>query len=680
MSNVSQYTAPSRLESEDHRLGWLKEAEEDGDNYLKSQRSWRDIDAAVDVLSGHISEKIPKGQSQVTLNMVARDIKEMIATLSNMRPIWSYKSDNQDFSGMTEILNKMLFSWYLQTYADRSVREALQWAAAGCGYLGPVWRKDFWCTGRGDIKLKAYGPTAVKPYQIGSDHDLQQAYLVTIVDEVPFAKAMAMYPTQIEKIVTTRSTPTWMRKGIRRVSKFLSPVLQRYGPDSNKKSDISEFPTIDIRRSYILDLSYNDSGKNVTMGTPGTKWEYDVPSYGSEIPTGDVDAQNRPLTVKASLDDSLLYPLRRLCVWTDYGMLYDDSATDWHAKVPIVAFRLDDWPWDYLGGSLVHTGNSVQESNLRLMRSIDDSANARLDPAIQYDESTISQALMDRLKLRVPGQRIKANLQLGEGVKPVLPAAYYDVPQWITSYIDGNWEKLHYVLGTRDVAGLAKAKMMSGDSLEKAVELAGPIVTDMSRNMERSMRDLGEMWKGMALQYYDVQRRVQILGKDGVTEEDFDFDPETMIPSHLPDEFARIKQNRMSKDAPSRATIVKRAKAYVNACYFHITPNSLHQITQITRKLLMLQLWKAGFPVDPWSVADALDLDNFGTPDKVAALLEAAGKTPTDKIGRWIMWKELMAKLAPQQGQPGRKPTGQTPPAVQQKDNGTRSTVRESPR
>lgn len=680
MAHVSQYIAPSRLESEDHRLGWLKEAEEDGDNYLKSQRSWRDIDAAIDVLSGHASEKIPKGQSQVSLNMVGRDVDEIVATLSNMRPIWSYKTDNQDFSGPTEILNKLLMSWYLQTFADRSVRDALQWASVSCGYLGPVWRKDFWCAGRGDIALKSYGPMAVKPYQIGSDHDLQQAYVVTIVDEVPFAKAVAMYPTQIDKIIPTRSTPTWMRKGIRRVSKFLSPVLQRFGPDSNKKSDISEFPTIDIRRSYILDVTYNDSGKTVQMGEPGTKWAYDVPSYGSQIPTGDFDEQNRPLTVQAGLDDCLLYPLRRLVVWTDYGLLYDNSATDWHGKVPIVPFRLIQHVWDYLGGSLVHKGQPVQESNNRLMRGIDDSANARLDPALQYDENTISQALMDRLKLRVPGQRIKANLQMGEGVKPILPPAYYDVPAWITQYVDANWEKLHYVLGTRDVAGLAKAKMMSGDSLEKAVELAGPIVTDMSRNMERSMRDLGEMWKAMAMQYYDVRRRVQVLGKDGITEEDFDYDPENMIPSHLPDEFARLKQNRMSKDAPSRANIVQRAKAYVNACYFHITPNSLHQITQITRKLLMLQLWKAGFPVDPWSVADALDLDNFGTPDKVAQLLGAAGRAPTDKIGRWIMWKELMAKLAPQQGQAGRKPSGQTPPAIQEKDGGARSTVRESPR
>jgi hypothetical protein len=680
MAYVSQYIAPSRLESEDHRLGWLKETEEDGDNYLKSQRSWRDIDSAIDIISGHISEKIPRGQSQVSLNMVGRDVQEIIATLSNMRPIWSYKTDNQDFSGLTEILNKLLMSWYLQTFADRSVRDALQWAATGCGYLGPVWRKDYWCAGRGDIALKPYGPTSVKPYQIGSDHDLQQAYVVTIVDEVPYAKAMAMYPTQIEKIVPSRTTPTWMRKGIRRVQKFLSPVLQRFGPGESKKSDISEFPTIDIRRSYILDATYNDSGKTVKMGEVGTKWEYEVPTYGSDIPTGDSDEQNRPLTVKAGLDDCLLYPLRRLVVWTEFGILYDNSATDWHGKVPIVPFRLKDFVWDYLGGSLVHDGEPIQNSNIRLMRGIDDSANARLDPALQYDENTISQSLMDRLKLRVPGQRIKANLQMGDGVKPVLPPTYYDVPAWITQYIDGNWEKLHYVLGTRDVAGLAKAKMMSGDSLEKAVELAGPIVTDMSRNMERSMRDLGEMWKAMAMQYYDVRRRVQVLGKDGITEEDFDYDPSSMIPSHLPDEFARIKQGRMSKEATSRANIVQRAKAYVNACYFHITPNSLHQITQITRKLLMLQLWKAGFPIDPWSVADALDLDNFGTPDKVAQLLGAAGKTPTDKIGRWIMWKELMAKLAPQQGQAGRKPSGQNPPAIQEKDGGARSTVRESPR
>ena len=97
--------------------------------------------------------------------------------------------------------------------------------------------------------------------------------------------------------------------------------------------------------------------------------------------------------------------------------------------------------------------------------------------------------------------------------------------------------------------------------------------------------------------------------------------------------------------------------------------------------MLMLQLWAKGFPIDPWSVAEAMDIDNYGAPSQLKTILGLEGQTvPDDKFGRWLLFKELLSKLAPQQGQPGRKGSGQTPPSHQSKDGGTRSTIRESPR
>src|SRR5262249_13071844 len=156
--------------------------------------------------------------------------------------------------------------------------------------------------------------------------------------------------------------------------------------------------------------------------------------------------------------------------------------------------------------------------------------------------NTISESLMERFKPRTPGQRIKANMQMGEGIKPILPAQYYDVPQWVGDFVQKLYDGIHYVLGTRDMQAIAKARQVpAGDSLEKLMELAGPIVTDMARNMEKSMREVGEQWKGLAMQFYSVKRRIQILGKSGMTEEDYDFDPGNMIPSHLPDELEEIR-------------------------------------------------------------------------------------------------------------------------------------------
>jgi len=679
INDYSQYIVPHRSAKDDAKVGWLKETVQDAEVYLKSQRNYRDIDKSIDILSGHGNDRLPKGMSTVHLNMVGRDFKEAVAVLANMRPMWGYKTDNSEFRDLATILDKMLLSWYLNTFADRSIRQAIQYAmGATKGWICPQWKSDFWVTGRGDIKLNVKGPRDVLPFQIGSDHDIQAAYAVTIRDEVPFAKAIATYPTKLDILSPTRSTPTWMRKGIRRVQKFLSPVLNQFGPGRGGDNDEALFPTIDIYRTYVMDLTYNDGSEPITMGIDGTSWSYTVPPKDSDIATGEY-VNGQQLYRKATLEDSLIYPLRRLIIWTENGTLYDDTATDWHGKVPAIPFDMNDLPWDFLNRSLPSEGASVQESNTNLMRAIDDSANCRLDPAMAYDENMMSEALMQRLNLRKPGQRLKVNMQMGDGAKPLLPPGYYDVPSWITQYVDGMWEKMHYVMGTRDIAGLAKSKILSGDTLEKAVELAGPIITDMSRGMERSMRELGEMWKALAMQYYNLPRRVQILGQDGVTETDFDYDPGSMIPSHLPDEFALIKKGAMSKNTPSRANIVQRAKAHINSVYFHVTPNSLHQITQLTRKMLYLQLWKGQFPIDPITMAEVLDIPNFGDAALLAKAIDSE-HTPKDVLGRWIAWRELLSKLQPQQGQPGRKGSGQQAGQIRQKDGGTRSTVAESAR
>src|SRR6266478_3484821 len=265
-STDNKYLAPAFDSKEDEKLGWLKEAVEEGESYLKSQRSWRDIDKSIDILSGFGMDNVPKGMSRIHINMVKRDMREAAATLANMRPLWGYKTDNNEYQQLTMILNKMLMAWYLGTFADRSIRDALLWAGGpGTGWVSPHWEKDYWVRGRGDIVLGTFGPRDLLPVQIGKDHDIQKAYAVTIHDEVPFARACAQHPTQIDKLVPDRSTPTWMRKGIRRVQKYLSPALQRFGPGQGKDSEESEFPTVDIYRTYILDTSYNDTGKDILM-------------------------------------------------------------------------------------------------------------------------------------------------------------------------------------------------------------------------------------------------------------------------------------------------------------------------------------------------------------------------------------------------------------------------------
>ena len=116
-------------------------------------------------------------------------------------------------------------------------------------------------------------------------------------------------------------------------------------------------------------------------------------------------------------------------------------------------------------------------------------------------------------------------------------------------------------------------------------------------------------------------------------------------------------------------------------------------MTQTAQKLMMLQLWRGGFPIAPDTVAKALDLPNFGTIDG------------NSEIERWTNWKkheiEIMSQVqqlggslqgaaqqagtqppppGPGKAAPGRPPTGRKPPAAITKSgpNGPRPVISES--
>lgn len=198
------------------------------------------------------------------------------------------------------------------------------------------------------------------------------------------------------------------------------------------------------------------------------------------------------------------------------------------------------------------------------------------------------------------------------------------------------------------------------------------------------MRDLGEMMKFLILQYYDSARVMRIVGEDGITPETFDYDPTSLIPSHMPGE---------NPDAASIFGKIERARKFAETLTFFITPNSLHAITQMSRQLLYLQLYRAQFPIDSRTVAEALDVPNYGNKPAGNTVHERWLTEQEEKLeyaSRLAQLKNSLPGLQPPPspmgpggpgGPPkpeGRPPSGQAAPQLKTKDSGTRSTITES--
>jgi hypothetical protein len=629
------------------------------------------MDRALDVIAGIGANEARQARtlSGVRVNRAKRNVRELVATLSNIRPMWGYKNDNHDYDKQAIILNKMVNAWWHNTFADRAIRKALQYAfVMGSGFISPIWVRDYWQPGRGDIHLNVYGPRDVFFVQLPQDHNFQKAYAVVIRVRTPIHLAHAMWPDKADLLKPSYMSTGAAKQGMSRVSRFISPFMRRIGfGETKREDDDTPFPMIDIYHSYIMDGSINLGPRPIMMGDPDTNWSYEVPVFGSDIPSGMFDLQGRSLTRKATREDAMIYPNRRHFVAALDGdvELSDGPSPWWIHGVPLAQFTIDDWPWEVTGFSAMRDMAPIQAGNNGLMRAIEDAANTRLRPNVFYDSDVLAKTLMDDFDFRMGGQSIPVKMQMVENaIKPVLDPRHYEVPAYIPDWVKAQEERMDHVAGVRDVSALAKARQIpASDSIDKILEMAGPLVTDMSRNMESSLCAVGQMWMALFFQFEAVtSRKVQVLGPDGETEEDYDYEPGNMIPSHLPGE---------QRDMPSPTSLVQRARWHMQNFIFHVTPNSMHQITQMSRKMIYLQLFRATgtpFPMDPWTLAEAMDMNIGPTPSGTA-----------NQMDRWKAWMKMVAEMMPQggQGQRGHPPSGHAPPHMKQRPNGS-TTVAES--
>ena len=126
---------------------------------------------------------------------------------------------------------------------------------------------------------------------------------------------------------------------------------------------------------------------------------------------------------------------------TPTALLRDGASPFWHGKVPVVPIYFDKWPWEFLPFSMLRDVQTIAATNNDLIRSVTDSAKARLRPSLVYDDRLISSQMMKKIDTRQENQIVGLDLTMGNGIKPLLDPSFYDVPQWITQFIQENEQR-----------------------------------------------------------------------------------------------------------------------------------------------------------------------------------------------------------------------------------------------
>jgi len=693
--------------SSDELFAWSQQMLQDGRSYLRLQPAYKYIPDGLDIINGEFLVTDVQSLSNAKTELTARNTKEIVAAQTNLRIIPSFKAENEEYEDQNHILNKGFMAWQNMTFADRRIRGAWQYAAAaGTGYIGPRYDPNFYYRGKGDQVWDVYGPLDVIPLGLAPGLDLQTSYACALRKKMPIHQVWRMFPIMRDIIKSNRVSTSGKGMVIAQAVKYASAVLKRFSQGARQPEEASTWDTTDVYYIYVDDDSVNETGNPIKMCGPdgqyGTSWSYEVPFVGQEIPTGRVLSGGRPEVRKALRADCCFYPNRRLIIATDTAIMNPDpthqSSYRWDGKIPAAQFRADDWAWNFLGFPVTRYGQSLEKVGIELIRGVNDQMNLRLNPSAFYDRNTTATSQIQSMNPRIPGLRVPLDMQLNGAASqfvPVLPIAWYQtdasILEMISKIIPGIMKEQ---MGVADVSAMSRARQLpSGDSTEKLLEAMGPLIKDQSRNMEQAIRALGEMWKSDWFQFATAKRRMQLLGPDGVTEEDFDYEPGKLIPMSQ-------EGNGSWSFHPSAPDVMmppmsvpsfERARWHKNNFTFNVTPYSLHEMNSMTRKLFMLQLMKVGFPLSWWTQAELFDVKNFGpcmTKDEDGTPREAK-----NEIERYMVQLEIQARIAQAMsgggaggggkkghGQRGRPESFQQPPTMEQKSGaaGTRSTVRTS--
>jgi len=421
-----------------------------------------------------------------------------------------------------------------------------------------------------------------------------------------------MSAAMMEKV--TRAQSTMQRMGF---SSFMRNLWASLG---GKPAAHMTIPSADVFTLHVHDLRRNESASRVWVGE-GTPEKH--PNWSYWVDPGD-----------------RIYPRGRTITFTRTCVLRDGPNIYWHGLFPIVKIPLDPWPWTWLGKPPLMDILTLQDELHRLLRGVSDHNQKVFRPDLIADKNAISRAAMAAIDTRKAGLKLRTNpvagknaeLQYAQPLDPSVQLAIQDLR-----------DEMDKISGVRDMQQFMNlGQIPSTETVEKILEAMSPAIRMRSRVLEASLREFAMMSLSNVFQFYTLEDRLAVLGDEGMTFEDADNDAGTMIPAYMSQEHQKEGKN-VERHI--------RAKWFLKQFTYDVAPGSLLSASEVTDKLLYIQLMRAGL-MDIWTLFEKLGIPN-------------AGKAPDGAI---TITDRLIAQnnmgLTPQVSATGRKASGETMPKM----------------
>jgi hypothetical protein len=499
---------------------------------------------------------------------------------------------------------------------------------AGTGYGHVVYNESIH-----DNDLIAEDPRDVFPIRPSSNFSIQESFAVIVRRERPTNYLRTKYPQHASAIRPDRDMALANVADQQAQSAFMSKLGMSSSFMQNMWASLGgrpaahmNIPTTDTFTIYVHDDSINESGRRVWVGE-GTPEKH--PNWSYWVEPGEK-----------------LYPRGRAISFTRTVVLRDGPSIYWHGLFPLFKLTLDPWPWSYLGKPPLLDCLVLQEELNKLMRGVSDHNQKVFRPDLIADKNALSRAAMNAIDTRRAGLKLRTNPVAGK--PPQLQYVNPLDPSIRESILDIR-DAMDQLSGSRDISQMMQLNQIpTTETIDKIIESMSPAVRMRSRVLEATMREFAMMTLSNQFQFYDLPIRIAILGSDGMTYEDFDFDPGTMIPQFVTAEDEAARQDRPRAE---------RARQFLRFFTYDITPGSLLSASEMTQKLLYLQLFRAGV-MDIWTLADKLGIEGYGEPP--------ADAIDIPKRLQAMASMGIQLNVSPA----GRKASGEAPPKINSQTGG----------
>jgi hypothetical protein len=574
--------------------------------------------------------------------------------------------------------------------ADIELGHVIKYAlAGGTGDCVVEWDPHY--LAGGDVRLSARDARDTLPIRPAPLSRSIQDWEGLILRESHTVNALrGLYPTFADVFrPTTDSLLSSLMGRFRQVAaRLISPANDTLsGLNAPAAASRARSGEILIYRTWLNDRTRNLTTKPIPMGTPGSSWAYTV------------------------APGKYLYPFKRMVVATPEFILYDGPNPYWHGQFPVNRLKLWDLPWHFLGLGLLNDLTPIQDAINDTEQDIALGIKKWMAPAVSYDRGAVSESTMRLFDPRRPGSKIKLN-QLGqrEGIKlhDGPPAQVLALAHEHELFLMDQFDTLS---GTPNMQALLALRQLPGaDTIQKYWESLTPELRQEGRMIEAFLRDAANQMKSLRFQYETSAKRVTILGDAGLLLDDFDFDPEQLIPGLKPMTPEGTPTPGYAPEFDVSLPRHERAQAFQNSIVFVVAPNSVLSMNATEGKLIRLQLARGGM-YDFWSLLESLEIPNVGAPPPMplppldpqkaalefAQMLASGPEGAAAAMGKYILdpmtgqlleiripltvTERLMAQSAIGIGMTenpaGRKASGQSSPKVEEKSDG-RTTVTES--